>query len=70
MNFTLVELREAKRQIDSIIHKLNETVKTLESKDSPERYKSQLTLAKRRIKALTISVELIKIELKRNDIQN
>lgn len=70
MSFTLVELREAKRQIDSIIHKLNETVKTLESKDSPERYKSQLTLAKRRIKALTISGELIKNELKRNDIQN
>jgi len=64
MDYSATELTEAKRQIDSILHKLNETVTTLEAKDySPERYKSQLTLAKRRIRALTIAVELIEAQL-------
>ena len=63
MDYSTTELTEAKRQIDSILHKLQETVKTLEAKDSPERYKSQLTLAKRRIRALTIAVELIEAQL-------
>jgi hypothetical protein len=31
------ELFEAKRQIDSTIHKLTETLKTLESKENPDR---------------------------------
>ena len=39
------ELFEAKRQIDSTIHKLTETLKTLESKENTDRYKSQVTLA-------------------------
>ena len=39
---------EAKRQIDSTLHKLRETVKTLEKKETPSRYKSQITLARRR----------------------
>lgn len=63
MDYSALELTEAKRQIDSIVHKLNETVKTLETKDDPARYKSQLTLAKRRIQALTIAVELIEAQL-------
>lgn len=63
MDYSATELTEAKRQIDSILHKLNETVTTLEAKDSPERYKSQLTLAKRRIQALTIAVALIEAQL-------
>lgn len=53
------DLREAKRQIESTLHKLRETVKTLEGKENPSRYKSQITLAKRRIKAFTIAVTLI-----------
>lgn len=57
-------LIEAKRQIDSTVHKLRETVKTLEGKDNPTRYKSQITLAKRRIEAFTIAVELIEQQLK------
>lgn len=57
------DLREAKRQIDSTLHKLRETVKTLEGKENPSRYKSQITLAKRRIKAFTIAVELIEKQL-------
>ena len=49
MKYTIDELTAAKRQIDSTLHKLRETVKTFESKDNSERYKSQITLAKRRI---------------------
>ncbi|MDQ0207613.1 hypothetical protein [Alkalicoccobacillus murimartini] len=63
MDYKQSELVEAKRQIDSILHKLKETVKTLESKENPHRYKSQITLAKRRIDALTISVSLIERDL-------
>ena len=63
MEYTREELEEAKRQIDSTLHKLRETVRTLEAKGEPGRYRSQITLAKRRIKAFTIAVELIGREL-------
>ncbi len=59
------ELLEAKRQIDSTLHKLRETIKTLESKENPQRYKSQITLAKRRVKASEIAVSLLEKELLR-----
>lgn len=57
------ELTEAKRQIDSTLHKLQEVVKTLEAKENPARYKSQLTLARRRIEAFTLANTLIEREL-------
>lgn len=63
MTYSTEELLEAKRQIDSTLHKLREPVGTLEGKASPARYKSQITLAKRRINALTIAVSLIEREL-------
>ena len=63
--YTQEELTEAKRQIDSTLHKLREVVQTLESKNEPARYKSQITLAKRRIQAFTIATELIEQELDR-----
>lgn len=63
MNYTTEELKEAKRQIDSLLHKLRETIKTLESKENPNRYKSQITLAKRRVEALEIADDLIVREL-------
>lgn len=63
MEYTREELEEAKRQIDSTLHKLRETVRTLEAKVEPRRYRSQITLAKRRIKAFTIAGELIDREL-------
>lgn len=44
MTCTKEELQEAKRQIDSTLHKLWETVRTLEGKENPSRYKSQITL--------------------------
>lgn len=56
------ELLEAKRQIDSTLHKLRQRLRTLESKENPARYKSQITLAKRRIEAFTIAVSLIERE--------
>ena len=64
MKYTIDELTAAKRQIDSTLHKLRETVKTFESKDNSERYKSQITLAKRRIKAFEIANYAIENETK------
>ena len=63
--YTWEELAEAERQIGSTLHKLREAVKTLEGKSEPARYKSQITLAKRRIRAFTIARELIGRELDR-----
>ena len=63
MEYSKEELAEAKRQIDSTLHKLREVVRTLEGKENPARYKSQLTLARRRIDAFTLANELIRREL-------
>ena len=63
MNYSEAELNEAKRQIASTVHKLKETVKTLEAKEQPQRYRSQITLAKRRIVAFTLALELIEEKL-------
>lgn len=65
MEYTEKELTEAKRQIDSTLHKLRETVKTFEAKENPQRYKSQITLAKRRIDAFEIANALIEKELEK-----
>ncbi|MGK3723410.1 hypothetical protein ACSLFS_30760 [Priestia megaterium] len=67
MEFDVSELVEAKRQIDSTLHKLRETVKTFEAKENPNRYKSQITLAKRRIEAFKISVSIIEREINNLD---
>lgn len=63
MRYTDDQLTEAKRQIDSTLHKLRETVETLEGKENPGRYKLQITLARRRIEAFGIAVDLIEKEL-------
>lgn len=63
MRYTDGQLTEAKRQIDSTLHKLRETLKTLEDKENPSRYKSQITLARRRMEAFGIAVDLIEKEL-------
>ncbi len=65
MTYSKEELLEAKRQIDSTLHKLRETVKTLEGKDDPSRCRSQITLAKRRTEAFAIALSLIERELAR-----
>ena len=59
MEFSRDDLNEAKRQIDSTLHKLRETIKTFESKENQGRYKSQITLARRRVKAFEIANYLI-----------
>lgn len=66
MTCTKEELQEAKRQIDSTLHKLRETIKTLEAKENPQRYKSQLTLARRRVTAFEIASDLIQARLEEN----
>ncbi len=63
MEYTREDLMEARRQIDSTLHKLRETIKTLESKENAERYRSQITLAKRRIRAFEIANHLIENEI-------
>ncbi|MBU5627937.1 hypothetical protein KQI82_13580 [Oscillibacter sp. MSJ-2] len=59
MAYSRKELAEAKRQIDSTLHKLRGVVKTLEAKEQPHRYRSQITLAKRRITAFELANHLI-----------
>ena len=60
---TREELTEARRQILSIIRKLKGALLSLEGKDRPERYKAQITLARRRIAALETAVSLIEAQL-------
>ena len=66
MDFSKDELKEAKRQIDSTLHKLRESIKTFEAKENTERYKSQITLAKRRVKAFEIANWFIENEINKN----
>ena len=65
MEYSKEELAEAQRQIGSTLHKLRVMVKTLRAKENPERYKSQITLAERRIKAFELANGLIEGELER-----
>ena len=64
MDYTRDELLEAKRQIDSTLHKLRATRQTLEGKEDPRRYRSQITLATRRIAAFEIAITLIDTALR------
>lgn len=59
MEYTKEELLEAKRQIESTIHKLVEVEKTLSAKENSTKLKSQITLASRRIAAFSIAKKLI-----------
>ena len=71
MEYSKEDLMEAKRQIDSTLHKLRETIITFEAKETPERYKSQITLAKRRIRAFEIANYFIENEIENSQkIQN
>lgn len=63
MQRSKVDLLEAKRQIDSILHKLRETARTLDAKEDAGRYRSQISLVQRRIKAFEIACDLIEREL-------
>lgn len=63
MEYSWEQLLEAKRQIDSTLRKLRATIQTFEGKEDAQRYKSQITLAKRRVEAFTLANELISREL-------
>jgi len=63
MEYTREELLEAKRQIDSTVHKLKAVVKTLEGKEDPGRYRAQITLARRRVVAFGLAASLIEEKL-------
>ena len=63
MEYTREDLVEAKRQIDSTLHKLKETIKTFEAKENSQKYKSQITLAKRRVRAFEIANHFIKSKI-------
>ena len=67
MNYSREQLTEARRQIDSTLHELQEVVRTFEAKEESGRYKSQLTLARRRIEAFTIANALIQRELDKTE---
>lgn len=47
---------------------MEETIKTFESKENAEKYKSQITLAKRRVKAFEIANWFIKNELEKQAV--
>nr|WP_325257334.1 hypothetical protein [uncultured Oscillibacter sp.] len=63
MPFSKEELTEAKRQIDSTLHKLRKAAEAFQAKEHPERYRSQITLVRRRIQAFELAVRLIEREL-------
>lgn len=58
-DYTTEELTEARRQLSSVLHKTQEVVKTLQAKEDPGRYKSQITLARRRVAAFALAIDLI-----------
>lgn len=64
MEYSRDDLVEAKRQIGSTLHKLREAIKTLQAKENPARYRSQITLAERRVRAFELANALIEREAK------
>ena len=62
MEYSRDDLVESKRQIGSTLHKLREAIKTLQAKENPARYRSQITLAERRVRAFELANALIERE--------
>ena len=56
------ELDEATRQIASALHKTKQVLTTFLAKENPARYKSQITLAQRRIAAFELALTLIQAQ--------
>lgn len=65
MDYSMDELIEAKQQIDFTLYKLREIIKTLQAKENAFRYKSQITLAKRRVQTFEIANHFIEAEVER-----
>lgn len=62
MTYSVEELQEAARQIESALRKTKAVSETFATKENPNRYKSQITLAKRRIAAFELALALIEQE--------
>ncbi|MDT2830708.1 hypothetical protein P7H60_10565 [Vagococcus carniphilus] len=64
--YELTELLSAKKSLESTLRKIEQAVLSLEEKQkNGKNLKSQITLSKERIKALTLAVELINAEIKK-----
>ena len=63
MNYSNEELQEAGRQLRSLRKKLEKACASLESGENAARCRSQITLARRRIRALEIAGALIEAAL-------
>jgi len=63
--YTLEELEAAHKALSSSLHKISKARETLMSKSSPP--KSQITLAERNQKALTIALNLITREMEKHN---
>ena len=61
------ELQEAKRQIDSTIKKLQKVLETFRNKENSGRYRSQITLVQRRLKAFEIANSFIEEAIERGE---
>jgi hypothetical protein len=62
MNYSKDELEQSLFQLNSMLYKIKTSNDTLTLK-KPTKFKSQITLGERRIKALLISIDLIQTEL-------
>ena len=64
-DYTKVELEDAKGALQSSVRKIEKVLETLSKKDPPP--KAQITLVKRNLKALRLSMDLIDRELQKNE---
>jgi hypothetical protein len=68
--FELDHLVEAKFQLESLLHKLEETYKTLQLKQTLKSHKAQMTLTMRRVNAIKLSLQLIENEIKNQNLKD
>ncbi|MFW7431351.1 hypothetical protein [Vagococcus carniphilus] len=65
-SYELTDLLSDKKSIESTLRKIEQAVLSLEEKQKGgKNLKSQITLSKDRIKALTLAIELINVEIKK-----
>lgn len=59
MDYAVAELEDARRQIASVLHKLQASLDSMQNRADAGKLKSQITLAQRRIKAFKLANALI-----------
>ncbi|QIL49832.1 hypothetical protein G7082_14260 [Vagococcus hydrophili] len=65
-NYTLEDYLKAKKSLVSTLNKIEKAIISLEEKqNNGKNLKSQITLSKERVLALTISIELIELEIEK-----